>query len=181
MTDSSDDSLTLTVGQPWTLTSVYKGPGVNGVWIDPYLIVVINGERVDPRLDVDLNPRSPLTIGVAQFETMPVFLVRSPGFGTIDIAHPWIVGEPEPEIIPVEAVHILWQFVVVQEGRISSMHAFTTNKFVTQAVRRICAEQRAAGAMSAPEAVAAVTRWQASTLDEKDIWRRALATGKPGS
>lgn len=177
---TDDDSLTLVVGQPWTLTQPYRGPGINGQWIDPYMIVIVNGEGFEPRLDRDLNPTAPLTLGIAQFETMPVFLVRSPAFGTIDIAHPWIAGAPEPEIVPIDAVHILWHFVVVQRNRISSMHAFTTNAHVTRAARRIFAEQRSAGPVSAAEAQAAVNRWQSSTFSEGDIWKRALAKGKPG-
>lgn len=176
----TDDALTLVTGQAWTLTPVYEGPGINSMWLDPYLIVVMNGHGVEPRLDVDLRPSGPLTLGIAQFEQMPVFLVKSPEFGTLDVAHPWIEGQPEPEIVPVEAVHILWHFVVVQQGLITSMHAFTTNKVVTQAVRRIFAEQRAHGPLTKHEAQAAVNRWQSFTVSEKQIWKRALATGKPG-
>lgn len=178
---SADDaSVTLVVGQPWALTEPYRGPGINGQWIDPYMIVIVNGDRFEPRLDTDLKPTSPLTVGIAQFESMPVFLVKSPSFGTIDVAHPWIAGTPEPEVVPIDAVHILWHFVVVQGGRISSMHAFTTNAHVTKAARRIFAEQRSAGPVSAVEAQAAVDRWRAATETEKGVWKMALATGKPG-
>jgi len=178
--DNADGSVTLVVGQPWLLTSVYKGPGVNGQWIDPYMLVIVNGEQADPRLDRDLNPRAPLKLGLAQFENMPVFLIRSPAFGTLDIAHPWIAGAPEPEIVPIDASHILWNLVIVQEGHISSMHAFTTTPHMTTVARRIFAEQRSAGPLTVAQAQAAVDRWQQSTHSERDIWRRALATGKPG-
>lgn len=174
------ESVTLTVGQQWTLTAQYQGPGFNGEWIDPYLIVVANGESLEPRLDVDLNPRSPLKVGITQFEQMPILLLRSPALGTIDIAHPWIEGMAEPETIPADAHHILWQLVIVQEGHITSMHAFTTNAFVARAARRIFAEQRAHGPLNREAAAQMVDRWREATVTEKDIWRRSLAECKPG-
>jgi hypothetical protein len=121
-----------------------------------------------------------LKIGIMQTQSVGVLLVRAGIMGTLECPRPYLVGDNEPEITYGDGEHILWSMVLVQAGIVTNIRAFTTSPHITRHIRRIFAEQRAAGPITTPRFDEILEDWYKGIPDEKTAWSRCLATCAAG-
>lgn len=183
------------MGEPFPV-DLLDLPGLS--WDPPSLLLM-----VVPSDDADLAAAlevGDLALGVASAGPVPVLTLRvrdhGRDLGYWEAPSPWRTGNPAPEV-PVEdpAARILWQLVVVEGaagyGRASpglpgrfpvvSLRAFTTSPALTRTLRRLRAEQRAAGPMTALEVDAAIGDYYARAGEGVAAWRRCVITSKGGA
>lgn len=145
-----------------------------------------------------------LRLGLTQYApAIPVLLLRVSDtagrtLGYWEAPSLWLDGSPEPSTLDLDGgQHIMWSLAVAvcspergpslpaePDGSIrpvcSSLRAFTTSPAFTRVLRRLRAEQRAAGPMSEADAMAAVIAAQERTPGGSATWRRALITSAAG-
>lgn len=143
-------------------------------------------------------------LGLTQYApSVPVLLARVSDtrgrvLGFWEAPSVWLDGGPDPDGPGLDGgQHVLWQLAVAEcspergprlpaepDGSIrpvcSSLRAFTTSGAFTRVLRRLRAEQRAAGPLSEADALAIVAAAQERLLSGAPMWRRALITSTAG-
>lgn len=185
-----------TVGEPSPLP-LLDLPGLSwGVSAGPRLVLVVPSD--DPAL-VTAATEGDVWLGLAQAGPVPIVLARFRDdagrvLGYWEAPGAWREGDDPPEVTYTGPEHIGWTLHVVEgapgydrdgigEPRpltIVGGRVFTTSPAFTRALRRMQAEQRAAGPMTDAEVYAHMQHYYATHESGAPAWRRAIVTSRAG-